>query len=559
MNPDLNRVNADLSPNRDTTVEHGHNYTLSATDYPFRKLSNVDDRNSTLLHDTNDIAGSQGVSYRQFLYVVPGLAIDMSLFADDPDGFDVNSINVRRVTPRNGPSVINAVFNFRNFWDGRAQNDFNGVNSFGARDPYARVFQATSPNAQPVPVQISLPNSSLASQAMGPPISSIEMSADGRTWIDIGEKFSKPMRDSGKKLKPLRPLGKQLVHPGDSVLGPYSRSPSNGLTYTTYAELIHEAFNDKWWKSNWKVAINSDGSRTPCKPCGLFATTYEIEEMNFSLFFGIAVQLYEATLVSDDTPFDRYRRGDTNALTASQQQGLLLFLSQARGRCINCHAGPELTNASVSTVTATRFRRRNGNLIDMGFNNIGVRPGLEDPALGANDPFGKPLSEARLAVQGLFTGSHQHPASDRSDRCARGRRRVQSPRPSQRRAHGPLFPQRGDVDPAPSRRLLQPWRGLRPHHQLQRAADLATVATEPHRARASRPGELPIGAHRRTCAELRRPPSIIPRSPIPNGHPGSNTSVTPDVLEPGQAADSLLTIPAVGANGGAPLPLFPVP
>ena len=29
-------------------------------------------------------------------------------------------------------------------------------------------------------------------------------------------------------------------------------------------------------------------------------------EANFTLFFGLAVQLYEATLVSDDTPFDRF-------------------------------------------------------------------------------------------------------------------------------------------------------------------------------------------------------------------------------------------------------------
>ena len=29
-------------------------------------------------------------------------------------------------------------------------------------------------------------------------------------------------------------------------------------------------------------------------------------EYNFSLFFGLAVQLYEATLVADDTPWDRF-------------------------------------------------------------------------------------------------------------------------------------------------------------------------------------------------------------------------------------------------------------
>ena len=40
---------------------------------------------------------------------------------------------------RNAPTVINAVFNFDNFWDGRASFIFNGVNPFGFRDRTARL------------------------------------------------------------------------------------------------------------------------------------------------------------------------------------------------------------------------------------------------------------------------------------------------------------------------------------------------------------------------------------------------------------------------------------
>ena len=53
-------------------------------------------------------------------------ADDQTFATSDPD-FQVGGTPVRRTTGRNTPSVINAVFNFRNFWDGRAQNDFNGV------------------------------------------------------------------------------------------------------------------------------------------------------------------------------------------------------------------------------------------------------------------------------------------------------------------------------------------------------------------------------------------------------------------------------------------------
>ncbi|MCA1600893.1 MAG: hypothetical protein LC776_04320 [Acidobacteria bacterium] len=33
---------------------------------------------------------------------------------------------------------------------------------------------------------------------------------------------------------------------------------------------------------------------------------FSLIEYNLSLFFGLAVPMYEATLVSDDTPFDRH-------------------------------------------------------------------------------------------------------------------------------------------------------------------------------------------------------------------------------------------------------------
>ena len=47
--------------------------------------------------------------------------------------FRIDGIAVRRVEPRKSPTMINAVFNHRNFWDGRANNIFNGINPFGER------------------------------------------------------------------------------------------------------------------------------------------------------------------------------------------------------------------------------------------------------------------------------------------------------------------------------------------------------------------------------------------------------------------------------------------
>lgn len=50
-----------------------------------------------------------------------------------------------------------------------------------------------------------------------------------------------------------------------------------------------------------------------------------------------AIAAYERTLVTPDTPYDRFVRGDESALTEIQKQGMWLFQSLG---CIGCHSGP---------------------------------------------------------------------------------------------------------------------------------------------------------------------------------------------------------------------------
>jgi cytochrome c peroxidase len=52
---------------------------------------------------------------------------------------------------------------------------------------------------------------------------------------------------------------------------------------------------------------------------------------------GRALAAFQRTLVATNTPFDRYMRGDTSAMTPTQVSGMEAF--QAVG-CINCHSGP---------------------------------------------------------------------------------------------------------------------------------------------------------------------------------------------------------------------------
>jgi hypothetical protein len=85
------------------------NHKLVASDFPFRKLSDVTDRTSTVVRDRDDVAGSQGVHGAMFNNIVLGGRKDnAALVAADPMGYQVGGLNVRRVTGRNTPSVINA-------------------------------------------------------------------------------------------------------------------------------------------------------------------------------------------------------------------------------------------------------------------------------------------------------------------------------------------------------------------------------------------------------------------------------------------------------------------
>ena len=55
-----------------------------------------------------------------------------------------------------------------------------------------------------------------------------------------------------------------------------------------------------------------------------------------------AIAAFQRTLISFDSPVDRFRRGDTDALTASARLGQALFFSE-RLECFHCHGGVGFT------------------------------------------------------------------------------------------------------------------------------------------------------------------------------------------------------------------------
>ena len=537
----------------------GPNYEIGKSDFPFHLLADPEEENFLLrkvLFDTDDVLSSHGVFAATFAGVTPGVPGDLG--TPFPDRvFQVGGASVRRVEPRNTPTMINAVFNFANFWDGRAHNVFNGGSVIGPLDsaPTVLVKQGNSL----VEIHPDIPNASLASQAVGPPRSDLEMSF-----------FDRPFPEIARKLYSLTPLGLQVVHEEDSVLGIHSFAPEPGLSQS-YPDLIRKAFRPKYWNSN------------------ALTNGYTQMEMNFPLFFGLAVQMYESTLVSDESPFDAFMAGDDEALEEEALRGLLAFIRTPEstgavftadigtGNCVSCHGGPEFTDAAFTALaegeeelelieveempvlaggllapgTATAF-------LDNGFSNIGVRPATEDLGRGGleND---LPLSFVRQALAGLpfapelpACGGAAEPPCPIGDRVAvDGAFKV----PGLRNVEltGPYFHNGGQ---ATLGQVLEFY---------DRQSDFGDVNLENLDRNIARIdiGELdedPLGEFLLSLTDERvrneMAPFDHPQIFVPNGHPGNETVLV--CLNGGQACDDLLEIPAVGAGGRAALGLPPL-
>ncbi len=164
----------------------------------------------------------------------------------------------------------------------------------------------------------------LESQAVGPPASDAEMAHAGRDWLQIVTKLV--------GARPLA-LASNLPADMDAVIA----------TGMTYPELFEQAFGD------------------PEITAGRVA---------------MAIATYERTLVPDQSPYDLYVAGDTEALTPFQVSGLNSYRASM---CNVCHIGAQFTNN--------------------GFQNIGVRPMMED--FGRFDVTGDNADRGRFKAPSL--------------------------------------------------------------------------------------------------------------------------------------------------------------
>ena len=400
-----------FDPTASGSAASGPNYQLLPSDYPFHQFTDPDDRKSEVIFTTNDVTASSGSFGGNFQNAKRrGRMTDTCSHSFD-SVFSVGATNTRRVEPRNTPTIFNAVFNHRNFWDGRANNIFNGSSEWGDRDPEAGVWVKVD-NRTVAKERLHLINSSLASQAMAPPKSTKEMVCADRSFSALG-----------RKLLRRHPLEHQKVAHDDSILGAYSLSSADqqkNALQTTYEKMIRKAFNQKYWSY---LRRGDFGEPT------VGGIPYSQMEANFSMFFGLAIQLYESTLISDDSPLDRSARSpfdEKNTLNSSlpidltkqELHGLALF---REAHCNICHVGPTASQAAIVTNAkalendplVTGFLPLSTNVVardnvaggralnDAGFLHTGVVDTLQDPGINSDDPFGNPLSYTAQYVQML--------------------------------------------------------------------------------------------------------------------------------------------------------------
>ena len=193
-----------------------------------------------------------------------------------------------QVTARKAPTYLDAMFPGRLFWDGRAQCSQAGCPSFSAfEDP-------DHPGSFPIQAGGALEN-----QAVGPPLSALEMACEGATWSAIHQKLA--------LATPLA-LAKQIPTALSDFIAAHGGS---------YPKLFQAAF-------------------------GAAQTSGPEDEIN-TRRIAFAIATHERRLRSDQTAWDRWNAGDDAALSPAQLRGLGLFLNKAR--CEQCHRAPAFADS----------------------------------------------------------------------------------------------------------------------------------------------------------------------------------------------------------------------
>ena len=73
-----------------------------------------------------------------------------------------------------------------------------------------------------------------------------------------------------------------------------------------------------------------------------------------------AIASYERTIISNNSPFDRWVKGDADAMTSQQIRGFALFNGKAK--CAACHSAPNFTDNGFHNLGLASFGKKNPDM-----------------------------------------------------------------------------------------------------------------------------------------------------------------------------------------------------
>ena len=121
-----------------------------------------------------------------------------------------------------------------------------------------------------------------------------------------------------------------------------------------------------------------------------------------------ALSSFVRSILSGNSPFDRFVNGDVNALTADEQAGLKVF--RGKGNCTACHVGPTFTDERTHN---TGVAWRDGALADRGAGRGDFKtPTLREVAATAPYMHDGSLATLERVIEFYDTGGRPNPSLD---------------------------------------------------------------------------------------------------------------------------------------------------
>jgi cytochrome c peroxidase len=121
-----------------------------------------------------------------------------------------------------------------------------------------------------------------------------------------------------------------------------------------------------------------------------------------------ALASYVRTILSGNSPYDRFINGDRTALSAEQQAGLQIF--RGKGNCTACHVGPNFTDEKLHD---TGVAWHEGQLVDPGAGNGTFKtPTLREVARTAPYMHDGSLDTLQEVVEFYDRGANSNPFLD---------------------------------------------------------------------------------------------------------------------------------------------------